>query len=237
MNPNSKSRSDDKSKSADLLPQPFSWIEIPKKDYSIAKYPVTNLQFAEFIKASGYKTKEWWTQAGWEGRERYNWTEPRYWNDSKWNGAEQPVVGVSWYESLAFCLWLSETTGEKIMLPTEEQWQYAAQGDDRRDYPWGKQWDGSRCNNAQSTTCPVRQYEGKGDSPFGVVDMSGNVWEWTLTDYENSTNDSNSTAMLRVLRGGSWFNNYADDFRCDYRLRHGVQGRVNYVGFRLSLSF
>src|SRR5690606_28098079 len=119
--------------SLSLMSDPFDWNEIPKKGYSIAKYPVTNAQFAKFIDAGGYNTERWWTTEGWQKRAEgwhYDdgwkasgtpWTEPRYWNDSKWNGATQPVVGVSWFEAVAFCLWLSETTGEKIMLPTEEQ--------------------------------------------------------------------------------------------------------------------
>lgn len=227
--------------SLSLLPAPFAWIEIPRKGYSIAKYPVTNAQFARFVEAGGYREKQWWTEAGWEQRSKDKWTEPRYWQDAKWKGAEKPVVGVSWYESVAFCLWLSDVTGEKIMLPTEDQWQYAAQGDDGRDYPWGKQWDGSRCNNNVDNkgigkTTPVTRYEGKGDSPFGVVDMAGNVWEWCLTDYDNETNDINSNATDRVLRGGSWNNYNTDNFRCDLRYRHYPHIRVNNNGFRLALS-
>ena len=211
-------------RSVDLLPAPFAWIEIPggrgtmetyesgvtlaipTARYWIAKYPVTNAQFRLFIEAGGYRTQRWWTTAGWEQRQQAGWTQPRFWTDSDWNGDEQPVVGVSWYEAVAFCLWLSEATGEKVMLPTEAQWQYAAQGDDGRAYPWGERWDGRRCNNGEDgigTTTPVRQYEGKGDSPFGVVDMAGNVWEWCLTDYDDGTNDMNSDATSRVLRGGS----------------------------------
>src|SRR5690606_8543992 len=129
----------------------------------------------------------------------------RFWDDSQWNGADYPVVGVSWYEAVAFCRWLSEATGEAITLPTEEQWQYAAQGDDGRKYPWGDEWDCTRCNNSvepchSDGTTPVRQYEGPGDSPFGVVDMSGNVWEWTLTEYESGVNDLDG-ANNRVIRG------------------------------------
>jgi len=188
--------------SSALLPAPFAWIEIPGRKgktwqgapYQIAKYHVTNAQFRLFVDAGGYRERKWWTDAGWAAREREKWTEPRYWSDSKWNGNEYPVVGVSWYEAVAYCLWLSEALGEKIMLPTEDQWQYAAQGDDKRAYPWGNTWDGSRCNNRVGgqgigKTTPVRQYEGKGDSPFGVVDMAGNVWEWCLTDYETKSND------------------------------------------------
>lgn len=224
-----------------LLPAPFAWVEIPMKGYSIAKYPVTNAQFAKFIEAGGYHESKWWTEAGWKQCEKDRWTEPRYWHDSKWNSAEQPVVGVSWYESVAFCLWLSDATGEKIMLPTEAQWQYAAQSSAGRAYPWGNEWDGSRCNNnvgkkGIGKTTPVRQYEGKGDSPFGVVDMAGNVWEWCLTDYDSQTNDMNSDTTNRVLRGGSWDNYNADYFRCDFRVRDVPHGGYSILGFRLSLS-
>ena len=207
------------SKVLEILPPPFDWIEIPKKGYSIAKYPVTNAQYRKFIEAGGYTTQKWWTDAGWQQKQSDSWTEPRYWDNSKFNGDNQPVVGVSWFEAVAFCLWLSDTTGEKIMLPTEDQWQYAAQGDDGRTYPWGNDWDGSLCQNRvgdnnPDRTSPVTQYEGKGDSPFGVVDMAGNVWEWCLTDYNEKTNDFNSPANRRVLRGGSWRHGGTDGFRC-----------------------
>jgi formylglycine-generating enzyme required for sulfatase activity len=225
--------------SLSLLPAPFAWIEIPGKGYSIAKYPITNAQFAKFIEAGGYKNQQWWTPAGWAQREKGKWTEPRFWTDSKWNGVEHPVVGISWYESVAFCLWLSDVTGEKIMLPTEDQWQYAAQGTDGREYPWGKKWDASRCNNNVDSkgigkTSPVRQYEGKGDSPFGVVDMAGNVWEWCLTDYNNKTNDVNSGATSRVLRGGSWNDFNSVDFGCVSRLRNFPDDGYLSRGFRVS---
>lgn len=234
--------------SVDLLPAPFALIEIPGNigktwqggPFLIAKYPVTNAQYALFIRSGGYREKKWWTEAGWTQRERDKWTKPRFWKNTKLNGAEQPVVGVSWFEAVAFCLWLSDMTGEKIMLPTEDQWQYAARGDDGRDYPWGKTWDGSRCNNnvgnkGDGRTTPVRQYEGKGDSPFGVVDMAGNVWEWCLTDYDNRTNDINSIANNRVLRGGSWDDSRIDWFRCVNRGRYSPHDWGDFRGFRLAL--
>jgi formylglycine-generating enzyme required for sulfatase activity len=187
--------------------------------FCIAKYPITNAQFAQFIEAGGYAERQWWTDSGLRLRESKNWTEPRYWQDDKWNGADQPVVGVSWYEAVAFCRWLSDATGEAITLPTEQQWQRAAQGDDGREYPWGNTWDKSRCNTDESgigKTTPVTQYAGKGDSPFGVVDMAGNVWEWCLTDYATGAVDVAADAEPRVLRGGAW----SDDggrARCAYR--------------------
>ena len=150
------------------------------------------------------------------------------------------MVGVSWYEAIAFCQWLGEMTGENITLPTEVQWQYAAQGDDGRKYPWGDEWDCQRCNNSVSpcdsnVTTPVRQYEGRGDSPFGVVDMSGNVWEWCRTDYESGSNKIEG-GNRRVLRGGSWDNDYTETFRCADRDRLNPLNRYDDGGFRVSRS-
>lgn len=244
--------------SESLMPKPFDWIKIPAgtgtmktdedvtltipdKDYWIAKYPVTNAQFRQFIDAGGYKTDKWWTPQGLKYRKDKNWTQPRYWDDSKWNGDTQPVVGVSWFESVAFCLWLSDVTGEKIMLPTEDQWQYAAQGSKGLTYPWGNDWSRDLCNNnvdkkGIGKTSPVTQYEGKGDSPFGVVDMAGNVWEWCLTDYNNRVNDVNISANKRCLRGGSWVNNGTQSFRADNRFRDDPDNWDDYRGFRFLLS-
>jgi formylglycine-generating enzyme required for sulfatase activity len=240
-----------------IFPAPFGWIEIPGKGYSIGKYPITNGQYAKFIEAGGYgyDQRRWWTDAGWDAKLKgmmvdwskgegvathIPWTEPRFWNESQWNGADYPVVGVTWYEAVAFCRWASDITGETIMLPTEDQWQYAAQGDDGRTYPWGSEWDCTRCNNSvtpcqSNGTTPVRQYEGKGDSPFGVVDMSGNVWEWCLTDYEQKTNDLNGDAS-RVIRGGGWFYFTKSDCRCTFRYYDLPFGCYNYRGFRIARS-
>ncbi len=239
----------------DLLPPPFAWVKIPAgrveiedghgvfdvPAFQIAKYPITNAQYAKFIEAGGYREEKWWTPAGWKARQENKWTEPRYWRDKQWNGADYPVVGVSWYEAVAFCRWLSEVSGEPVMLPTEQQWQRAAQGDDGLKYPWGNDWDGSRCNNSvkpydSKQTTPVRKYEGKGDSPFGVVDMAGNVWEWCLTDYDDGTNDINSHATRRVLRGGSWLDSLTAVFRCGCRYWDVPDYWINFRGFRVSRS-
>jgi formylglycine-generating enzyme required for sulfatase activity len=232
------------------LPAPFAWVDIPGKGYSIAKYPLTNAQYAPFVEAGGYDQRQWWTDAGWEAKTNgiafdWNaggavatntpWTTPRFWDDSQWNGAEYPVVGVSWYEALAFCRWLSDVTGENITLPTEEQWQYAAQGDDGRLYPWGNEWDCTRCNNSikpcqSDHTTPIRQYEGKNDSPFGVVDMSGNVWEWCLSDYHYKDSD----VEMRVIRGGGWFYFSTADCRTNFSYGDLPIGSYNFRGFRIS---
>jgi len=241
-----------------ILPAPFAWIDISAGKvtleaggyvpeggqtfdvpaFSIAKYPVTNAQYRVFVdKANGYMQRQWWTDAGWALRESEKWTQPRYWTDNQWNKDEQPVVGVSWYESVAFCRWLSEAAGEQIMLPTDQQWQRAAQGDDGRVYPWGDTWDASRCNTKESNiskTTPVRQYEGKdkGDSPFGVTDMVGNVWEWCLTDSHDNTNDINTKSEYRVLRGRSW-DSARSNARAAYRYYNYPNGRNFSYGFRV----
>ncbi len=252
---------------ADILPSLFAWIKIPAGQviliteqgwaenyipegqswtfnvpaFMIAKYPVTNVQYAQFMEAGGYHERRWWTEAGWQQKEADHWTQSRYWEDDCFNEPEQPVVGVSWYEAVAFCQWLSESSGEAIMLPTEQQWQRAAQGDDGREYPWGgNKWDGARCNNSVSPndshqTTLVRQYEGRGDSPFGVVDMAGNVWEWCRTVYETGSDELNGTDV-RVLRSGSWFNYYSEWFRAAYRSWFQPQFRVINLGFRCARS-
>ncbi len=224
-------------------------FDVPR--FSIAKYPLTNAQFRLFVEADGYSQRKWWTDTGWEAKGRgwtwdgrsmvatnQPWTGPRYWTDSAFNGAEQPVTGVSWHEAIAYCLWLRETTGEPITLPTVQQWQRAAQGDDQRAYPWGNQWDDDRCNNNAHhdriiKTTPVRTYEGKGDSPFGVVDMLGNIWEWCLTEYERGTNDLEGTGP-RCRRGGASYVSLYMNVVCHLGLDPSMAGHVD--GFRLACS-
>lgn len=105
--------------------------------YRIARTPVTNAQFQPFVAANGYTTQAFWSATGWQWRTQNGITEPRYWQDGTWNGAKQPVVGVSWYEVLAYSQWLAQLTGEAIRLPTEAEWEKAARGTDGRLYPWG----------------------------------------------------------------------------------------------------
>jgi formylglycine-generating enzyme required for sulfatase activity len=249
-----------------FIPPPFEWIEIPAGKvtlggndganggyiknattfdvpaFAIAKYPITNRQFAKFIEASGYTNRNWWTPDGWKVREKEGWTEPRYWHESPWNTADHPVVGVTWYEAVAFCLWLSEVTGENIMLPTEQQWQRAAQADDGRAYPWGNDWGDRRCNNrvepnvSASTTLVTQFEEGdEGTSPFGVADMAGNVWEWCLTNYETGRNDIYET-NARILRGGSWNSDITILLLTTYRNFYSPDYEYNDFGFRLARS-
>jgi formylglycine-generating enzyme required for sulfatase activity len=173
--------------------------------FAMARYPVTNQQFAEFIAARGYHIREWWTAEGWAAREKGVWEAPRYWDSEEWNRPTYPVVGVSWYECLAYSRWLSGVADRPIALPTEQQWQRAGQGDDGRLYPWGNETpDETLCNwnrNVDETT-PVNAYPA-GVSPYGVWDMCGNVWEWCLTGWESGAATPDGREA-RLLRGGSW---------------------------------
>lgn len=248
--------------SPNLLPAPFETCLIPAGEvtlrkgaylkkpttftlptFAMAKYPITNAQYRQFIRAGGYRKAEWWTAAGWQLCQKQGWTAPRYGRHPRFQAVDQPVVGLSWYEALAFCHWLQDLSQMVISLPSEQQWQRAAQGDEPLPYPWGQDWDGSRCRHSvnlaesEALTQPssVIAYTGLGDSPFGVSDMAGNVWEWCLTDYRTGANqlEGNNT---RCVRGGSWFNLYPKNFRTDFRGKQYPQYRAFHLGFRIVCS-
>lgn len=237
----------------DILPPPFEWIDIPGgkvplfdtgkvytiDDFAIGKYPVTNAQFLVFVDApDGYCDPQWWDYS----RSAKDWRKKNGQpEDTGFPGDNHPRTNVTWFEAVAFCRWLSERNGQAIMLPTEHQWQRAAVGDTGWAYPWGDQWDRSRCNNsvkpfASDGTSPVTRYEGKGDSTFDVVDMSGNVWEWCLTDHEGGNRDISQKSKNRILRGGSWKGFYEGYFRADQRISKSTDNNDHNNGFRVSRS-
>ncbi len=225
--------------------------EVTLDGYAIGRYPVTNAEFRRFVEDGGYAEREYWTEAGWKHKEGGGWTQPRYWEDEKWNDPSQPVVGVSWYEALAYCNWLAAKTGKPYRLPTEAEWEKAARGTDGRRYPWGNQWDAGLCNNKESgpeRTTPVGQYPG-GDSPYGAGDMVGQVWEWCSskwggTDskpqfgYPYRPGDGREELEgddTRIARGGSWYNdNPAGVCRCGRRLGFTTRDGSSNWGFRCS---
>ena len=185
-------------------------------DYWIAKTPVTNAQFQPFVEGDGYRNERYWTQVGWQWCQQERIVTPHYWDDKQWNGADYPLVGVSWFEAVAYCRWLSAQTGHEFRLPSEAEWEKAARGTDGRIYPWGNTWEVGRCNSKEAgigKTTPVGQYP-NGASPYGVLDMAGNVWEWCATKwgkpYPYQIEDEWAEAYLeqdmsRIWRGGSWY--------------------------------
>lgn len=134
---------------------------------------------------------------------------------------------VSWHDANAYCAWLSHTTGRTYHLPTEQQWEKAARGTDGREYPWGNEPPTDKlCNfnmNVGDTT-PVGSYSPQGDSPYGVADMAGNVWEWCEGLYDDEH-------TWRVVRGGSWYST-PDYTRAGFRDGGRPDVQVDYRGLR-----
>ncbi len=205
-------------------PAGIEWVEIPageflygeererkyvNKAYKIGKYPVTNAQYKKFIDANPkYEVAKDWD------------VEQRTYPAGKGN---HPVVDVSWHDAQAFCKW------NGCHLPTEVEWEKAARGTDGRTYPWGENWLAGRyCNSEEAgigDTTPVNDYP-EGVSPYDVWDLSGNVFEWTASKYENSQ---------YVLRGGGWW--LDKDCVCSaYRLWDNPDLTNYNNGFRCALS-
>jgi formylglycine-generating enzyme required for sulfatase activity len=211
------------------------------ESYRISRYPVTNAQFEAFVRAGGYQEERYWREAIEEGYWSDGAVKTR-WDDKPYTAPEDygepynlpnhPVVGVTWYESVAFCRWLTtvlrerEEIGkdERVSLPSEVQWEKAARGADGRVYPWGEEPDPERANYDDTgigTTSAVGCFPG-GRSPYGVEDASGNVWEWVVDD-------------PGVVRGGAFF---FSEFgvRCAFRVRDLPYLRGLNRGFRVVVS-
>ena len=190
--------------------------------FLIDRFPLTNAQYRGFIEDGGYQRREYWSKKGWNWKEREEVSKPLFLDDPKLTVLSAPVVGISWYEAEAYASWVGKR------LPTEEEWERAARGDrDAREYPWGDEFDPSKCNMREKGTgqpTPVGSYPG-GVSPHGCYDMSGNVWEWTKSLYQEGI-------QYRVVRGGSWVNDRGS-VRCTSRNdAHPGYGYSN-VGVRL----
>ena len=203
--------------------------------FAMAKFPVTHAQYQLFVEASdGYSDVQWWDYSSEAQLWRAAHPQP---HPSAFPQAHAPRAGVSWYDAVAFCQWLSSKTGHIITLPTESQWQRAAQGDTTQAYPWGNEFDRKRCNSsigekAYSPT-PVGQYP-DGASPYGVMDQAGNVWEWCVTEWtieSSSLKGSNK----RILRGGAWNSDVTTILRVGYRYRCDPDQEKTNVGFRCVL--
>jgi formylglycine-generating enzyme required for sulfatase activity len=219
------------------------------KAFQMAKYPITNAQFQVFVDApDGYKEAGWWGFSKDAQQWRSKNSQPQA---TAFKGDDLPRTNVNWYTSVAFCYWLSWKMGvypdvnaiaqgvlSPIRLPTEQEWQRAAQGDDSRKYPWGNQQPTKDlCNfdrNVGQTTS-VTAYP-KGASPFGVFDMAGNVLEWCLTAWGNDQTEVNISNNARVLRGGSWYFTY-NFVRAAGRYRNNPNNENIDVGFRCALSY
>jgi len=191
-------------------------------DYYMDVHPIINAAYATFMEAGGYSNQAYWSPEGWAWKEKEKITQPKYWTDSTWNQKNQPIVGVSYYEAEAYAKWAGKR------LPTEQEWEKAARGTDGRFYPWGDEFDSSKCNSNASgieKTTPIGSYP-QGHSLYGCQDMAGNVQEWCASWYDQSKN-------FRMVRGGSW-DNLPVNLRSSDRFRFYSVNRFYDIGFRLA---
>ena len=199
----------------------IDWVKIPGSPFVyqngeqrdletfwIARYPITHSQFQVFIDApDGYHNETWWRGLA---ERSIALAEPH------WQYSNHPRETVDWYQAIAFCRWLSVLRNETITLPTEQQWERAARGRDGRDYPWGRDYRSGYANIDEAwgevgeydlgQTSAVGIYP-QGQSDEGVLDLSGNVWEWCLNEYDHPEQTGLSGTGRRVVRGGSWHGN------------------------------
>jgi formylglycine-generating enzyme required for sulfatase activity len=193
-------------------------------DYFIGRYAVTYAQFEAFV-LDGYANDKYWTSEGlaWRGDQEH----PRLWNDPQYRFGNHPVVGVTWYECIAFTRWLSakvanpEAPAWEISLPTDAEWEVACRYPDGRKYAWGDVYTPGIANIDETyqgysigpyflrQTTAVGLYE-DGKSALGAYDMCGNVWEWSLSTWDEPYLAAHEISLSgtdhRVVKGNSWYN-------------------------------
>jgi formylglycine-generating enzyme required for sulfatase activity len=198
--------------------------------FAITVTPITNARYAAFVDATGRPVPavdaETW--AGYGLVHPFERTRRHAWHDGRppTGRADHPVVLVSHQDARAYAEWLSAETGERWRLPTETEWEKAARGTDGRRFPWGDSFEPSRLNSHDRgpfDTVPVGSYPA-GASPFGLLDASGQVFEWTATP---------AGAGRFIVKGGSW-----DDKGCGVcrpAARHARPAELKHIliGFRL----
>lgn len=227
-------------------------VNLALSAFWIARFPITVAQYAPFVKEGyGADAKRWWTPNGWawkqDRRQPYLWTDPAY------TGANQPVIGVTWYEASAFCAWLSEQLAGSlppdhiVRLPTEAEWEAAAAYDghgQRRTYPWGEDEptneraifeESGLGRSAPVGCCPA------GAAACGALDLAGNVWEWTASSYRSYPEQSNqltkdfTSGEYGVPLRGAAFYESSTNVRCGARFVDPPDSGLNF-GFRVLVA-
>jgi formylglycine-generating enzyme required for sulfatase activity len=234
---------------------PLHQVKITKSFY-MQTTEVTIKQFSEFVRATEYLTSaqfygySWVWRKAWLKVEGASWHQPLGPGDSTYITNSHPVVQVNWYDTMAFCKWLSEKEGKIYRLPTEAEWEYVCRAGTNTPFSYGKTISSDQAN-----------FEGTyvyGDSPkgiyreiilpvgsfspnaWGVFDMHGNVWEWCSdffgVDYYkiSPTQDppGPNSGDFRVIRGGSWYN-YARILRSALRFGKDPSNQDSNLGFRV----
>jgi formylglycine-generating enzyme required for sulfatase activity len=198
------------------IPDEAPEFEYHVEPFYIDAYPVTNRKYAEFLRATGRPA-------------------PKFWGLPDYSGPDQPVIGVTWEEAIAYCAWAGK------QLPTEAQWEFAARGKENRRYPWGnKEPDPNRANYGDFLNIPslVTMHE-EGKTPEGVYDLAGNVYEWTadfFVPYDPAKrSEATAGGVKRTIRGGSW-HSPPGELRCSFRKGLFPEAQMTTVGFRCVLS-
>lgn len=236
-----------------------------ERDFYIARCPTTVAQYARFMAAEGYGRLgiETWGEAGLAWRAGEKRTQPRGWEEQA-RFVNRPVSGVSWWEARAYARWLNSDPewqawqaqsprwlGYEAALPTERQWERAARCDERGEahcfpWPWGESDDAAqRANVSESGVNRVSAVGCFAPNPFGVWDLSGNVWEWMGNAYQDPAHTAQTLLPERekqlgeklhpALRGGSWLDP-ADFARASVRSRDPPDDWRYFMGFRVVLS-
>jgi len=210
------------------------------EEFDIAHAPVTVNQYKVFLDSGANRVDHWWGTDGWDwvNGQKDGWGRENRWLPDGWEIQIQhpyhPVVGVSAFEAEAYCTWLSAQMKKIIRLPLEEEWEYAARGDDGRPFPWGELFDSNLANTLESGRFDkVDATSIAGDtSPFGVMDMAGNVQQWTSSMYMPAPGERTPPGPLRIARGGS-YNDTIFGARTSYRRAYPPGYFFPFLGFRV----
>jgi formylglycine-generating enzyme required for sulfatase activity len=214
-------------------------------DYWMARFPITNMQYNAYLRSTGesHPVESWATKE------------------------DHPVVNVSWKDATEYCKWLDHLlrpelpSNTMLRLPTEAEWEKASRGVDGREYPWGNEFDITKCNvtpptnrsflsdliaiftsdTDAGTTTPVHQYSPAGDSPYGCADVAGNVHEWTNSlrgaayPYRMDDRERGDASEVHTIRGGA-FSDGMNSARCAYRNDWGFVQHWKSLGFRICIA-
>jgi iron(II)-dependent oxidoreductase len=223
----------------------FHFREAPRREVFVAEFemvhvPVMVGQYAAFLESGQAAERQWWSEAGWAWRQglangwgRVNRAQPDDWTRQQYE-LQHPVTGVTFYEAEAYCLWLGAQKNRVVRLPTEAEWEKAARGEDSRPWPWGEQFSPDKANTLEREvggTMAVGNCTGD-LSPYQLLDMAGNVQEWTTSTYRPAPDEHFADAELRVARGGSWHDT-AYGARTSFRHVYPPGYYFPFLGFRI----
>ena len=198
--------------------------------FEVSRFPVTVGEYELFVRENGYSEPRYWEKGGFK-----RWKRPAQW-DNQVQHPNYPVAGVSWYEAQAYCLW----HGRGVRLPCESEWEAVAGGLERRRFPWGTELPDPTRLNARNTltgsVTPVGLFPA-GNTPAGVADLAGNLYEWCAERYVPLAVEEAADAEdpFRIVKGGA-FDSPVLFVRTAFRGRYVASYRSSAVGFRVFRS-